>query len=150
MKRLPFPGEALRAKRDDMGLTVEDVYRKLRIPVEIVEAFESGQLDSLPTMTYAIGFLRTYCVLLELDPDCYTDALRESTRPATNFLGLPSGGDAVVKPAWWNEATAWAAITAILVLGWVTYSVLVQPASDRGDSQVQADTLEFIDAPSQP
>lgn len=147
MTRIPFPGKDLREKRIELDLTLEEAYKKLRIPAAILAAFEESRINDLPPMTYSLGFLRTYCQLLGLEPERYADALRESARPVTNFLGLPSGVDRGLRPAWMSDVTAWAVITLLLALGWFTYSTTVQPKADAGASRVQADTILAPDAP---
>lgn len=147
MNRIPFPGNVLREKRQELDLTLDEVYKKLRIPATILAAFEEGRTQDLPPMTYSLGFLRTYCQLLELDPERYADALRESSRPVTNFFGLPSGVDRNLRPAWVNDVTAWAVITLILALGWLTYSITVQPKPEESSGRAQAETILFADTP---
>lgn len=147
MNRIPFPGHVLRDKRLELDLTLDDVYKKLRIPITILSAFEEGRTQDLPPMTYSLGFLRTYCQLLGLPGERYADALRESSRPVTNFLGLPSGVDRGLRPAWMSDVTAWAVITLLLALGWLTYSMTVQPKPEESTNRVQAETILFADTP---
>lgn len=148
MNRIPFPGHVLRERRQDLDLTLDEVYKKLRIPISILSALEDGRTQDLPPMTYSLGFLRTYCQFLDLEPERYADALRESARPVTNFLGLPSGVDRNLRPAWMNDMTAWAIITLLLALGWLTYSMTVQPNTEEGSGRAQAaETVLFGDTP---
>lgn len=147
MNRIPFPGHVLREKRLASDLTLDEVYKSLRIPVSILSAFEEGRTQDLPPMTYSLGFLRTYCQFLGLAPERYADALRESSRPVTNFLGLPSGVDRNLRPAWMSDMTAWAVITLLLALGWLTYSLTVQPRPEEGAGRAQAETILFADTP---
>lgn len=143
MKQALTQGEELRERREALGLSVDDVYRKLRIPVDCVRAFESGCSDDLPTLCYAQGFLRTYCEFLGLDPEPHVDILKETMRPARRFLNLPAMRSAASRSKWIRDITAWAAVCAVLALSWLTYSILLQPEPERTEGKVQAGTVDF-------
>lgn len=143
MSHKSFPGNDLKTEREKLGFSVDDVYKMLHISSGVISALEDSRLEDLPAETYAIGFIRSYCELLGLDPDRYADALRESRRPATNFLGMPSGEDRGSRPAWLSDLTAWAAIALLLVLGWLSYSMVVKPAEEETSGRVQAETVLF-------
>ncbi|MGC8872978.1 MAG: helix-turn-helix domain-containing protein [Chloroflexia bacterium] len=61
-------GDTLRERREERGLTLDDVSRQTRIRREYLEALESSQYDRLPADVYVRGFLRAYAQLLGLDP----------------------------------------------------------------------------------
>jgi cytoskeleton protein RodZ len=65
----PRAGADLRAARERLGWTIEDVSAALRIRLPHLEALEEGRIDLLPGNAYAVGFLRTYARALGLDPD---------------------------------------------------------------------------------
>lgn len=140
-----FPGGYLERRREELGLSVDDVYRKLRIPPSCVSAFESGNIEALPVETYSVGFLNTYCEFLGLDPEPWLEALRDAQ------LAIGREGKTSAKPAheerpkWVRDAIAWVAVCAILALGWLAYTVVVQPGADDQE-QVQAETHE-LEAP---
>ncbi|MBF8377167.1 DUF4115 domain-containing protein [Alicyclobacillus mali] len=60
-------GQILRARRESLGLTVEDVEERTKIRKRYIEALESGQWDVLPGRVYARGFVRSYAEVLGLD-----------------------------------------------------------------------------------
>ncbi len=146
MSSMTFPGEVLQRRREELGLTVEDVYRKLRVPCECVEAFESGRLDRLPVDTYAVGFLNTYCEFLQIDPEPWLDALRAKAIAPEKFGPRASGRSLVRRNPWLREVFAWGAVCAVLALSWLAYAVVVQPAADQSVNGVQAETVE-LEAP---
>ena len=131
-----FPGEELRAQRELRDLSIEDVYRLLRVPASCIRALEAGDMTSLPALTYAMGFLRSYCEFLELDPDPYLDCLQECAAPAAapGFLRMKAY-DKQHRPAWVSDAITWATISAILALGWFTYTVVVQPGASPSEGR---------------
>ena len=65
----PRAGADLRAARERVGWTLQDMAAALRIRLPYLEALEAGRLDELPGNAYALGFLRTYASALGLDPD---------------------------------------------------------------------------------
>ena len=143
MSDFEFPGQELRERREELKLSVDDVYRKLHIPVEFVDAIESGDMDALPDMCYTTGFLKTYCELLDLDGEAYADTLTECTRSSERgFLNLTKAGKPTRRLTWWNDIVAWAAVCAILVLAWLTYSVTIHEQATPADRQVQAGSVE--------
>jgi cytoskeleton protein RodZ len=60
-------GCALREARESAGQSLQDTSRSLRIRLEYLRAIENGDCKSLPGMTYAIGYVRTYAQHLDLD-----------------------------------------------------------------------------------
>lgn len=137
-----FPGEELKARRIEAGLSRDDVYRKLRIPASFVRAIEESEIDRLPAMIYSVGFLHTYCELLQVDSAPYVDALEASTSKPRNFLALAQPDFFDQRPAWLNELLMWATIVSIVVLGWVAYTVVIQPTADQDRGSVRAETLD--------
>lgn len=53
-------GEILRAARETQGLGLADVSARTRVPLRHLEAIETGDYQSLPSPTYAVGFARAY------------------------------------------------------------------------------------------
>ena len=156
MKHANFPGEALQARREELGLTLKEVHTQIRVPLEYIVAIEAGNYAGLPAPTYTHGFIVSYCELLEIAPGpylhryrMYMDRIAEPAaepaarreRPAFQFtLPLPAQ-----RPAWVSDALTWGAICGIVLLGWVAYSVVLKPAPLE-DTRVNAGTIE-IEAP---
>ncbi len=60
-------GESLKAIRKERKITLKDISAELNIRVAQLKAVEESDMDQLPGMTYALGFLREYAKYLELD-----------------------------------------------------------------------------------
>lgn len=60
-------GEMIRQARVNQGLTVEGVSAAINIRAAQLRAIEDGNLDLLPGMTYALGFVRSYATYLKLN-----------------------------------------------------------------------------------
>ncbi len=68
-------GSQLRAAREVKGLTLEQAYKLTRIKVIYLEALEANQLNALPGLVQARGFVRTYANFLGLDGEALAAAL---------------------------------------------------------------------------
>ena len=60
-------GEILRRHRIERDLSLQDIAQQLRIQRGYLDALENGNFDSLPGLTYAIGYVRSYAQLFDLD-----------------------------------------------------------------------------------
>lgn len=60
-------GAELGAKRMEYGLSLKDVAEKLHIQQSYLDAIERLDKESLPTLGYALGFVRTYARFLGLN-----------------------------------------------------------------------------------
>lgn len=125
-----------------MGLSREDVFRKLRVPTDVIEQIESGKMKPLPSLTYSIGFIKTYCNFLEVNPEPYISELVMSRREPRGLIDQAVHGDAKDQPVWLRELIMWTTIIAIVALGWATYSVVFHPKSSDTPNLVQADTTD--------
>lgn len=59
-------GELLKTQRENLGLSIDDIYEHTRINPEFIKVLEAGQFDLLP-VAYARLFLKTYAQELNLD-----------------------------------------------------------------------------------
>jgi len=155
MSHAQFPGHALRERREELGYKLSEIYERVHVPVEYVRAFEEGRIDKLPAYTYAVGFLSSYCQFLDLDPELYVDRFRGCThrqQPASSAGGSQERGrhaslslsPGTPQPAWLTELIAWGTICAILLLCWVSYSVIVRPFAENAESRVEAGQVERL------
>lgn len=144
-----FPGGELRAQREAMGFSVDGVYRKIRVAPAFIRAIEQGDFSTIPPGCYALGFLKTYCALLDLDPHRFVDAYHACTKPSNRFLRR-SPSNRIILPEWLGELATWAAVCAIIALGWAAYTVVVHPNAAPGEQRVHASTIEDLVVPSAP
>ena len=63
----PLPGVSLRAAREAMSMTVNDVAQVLRFSPRQIEALERDDYASLPGATAVRGFIRSYAKLVKID-----------------------------------------------------------------------------------
>jgi cytoskeleton protein RodZ len=62
-------GELLRARREQLGLDLDEIGGALRIRPSYLAALEQGRTEELPGPAYAMGFVRAYADHLGLDGD---------------------------------------------------------------------------------
>lgn len=60
-------GERLRAKREALGLSLSEVAARTRVPLRHLEAIEAADYAGLPSVTYAVGFVRAYARAVDED-----------------------------------------------------------------------------------
>lgn len=84
-------GDVLRQAREEKGLSVEKAAAAIHIRAAQVRAIEDGNLEALPGITYATGFIRSYAAYLKLDSTEIVNRFKaENTgaataRPELNF-----------------------------------------------------------------
>jgi transcriptional regulator with XRE-family HTH domain len=69
-------GAQLAAAREGLDLTLDDIATRTRIPRRHLEAIEANEAVTLPGVTYAIGFAKTYARTVGLDSNEIARALR--------------------------------------------------------------------------
>lgn len=60
-------GTRLRARREEMGLSLDEVAQRTRVPLRHLQAIEDGTYTNLPSITYAMGFTKAYARVVGLD-----------------------------------------------------------------------------------
>jgi len=148
MKQTSFPGEELRARREQLGLTIYEAFRKTHVPSAYIEVLERGDVQALPAPCYAVGFLKSYCEFLGLESERYVDSFRACFRPSVvRFIARK--GYVYRPPAWLHDLATWAVVMALLVLGWVTYTVVLRPEAQIPDKRVDASTVGIQPPPAE-
>ena len=70
-------GMLLKQKRDDKGLSKNEVARSLNLTVHAIDAIEADNFNALPGATYVRGYLRSYAQLLNISADSIIDNFNE-------------------------------------------------------------------------
>lgn len=145
MSHMEFPGNKLREQREALGLSLLDAHYETHVPTEYLEYLENGNLDALPATTYTVGFLSTYCHVLDLSAESFVAALRacRASAPEPNFFSRSGYSTRRATSAWVGDAITWSAICALLLLGWVSYSIVVKPFAEGRADRVDAGTIEI-------
>jgi transcriptional regulator with XRE-family HTH domain len=118
-------GEVLRARREQLGLTLEQVHAQLRIPVHWLRAIEEEQFDAFDAAQYAKGFVRSYAQFLGLEAEPLVQAVAVRVGPRGKpQLVAPSGEvpiRPVAPPSRWRRALGWAALVGVVAFLWLAY-----------------------------
>jgi transcriptional regulator with XRE-family HTH domain len=97
-------GDRLREAREAQDLTLADIATRTRVPMRHLEAIENGNLEGIPSPTYAIGFARSYARVVGLDEKAIAAEIRQNPQlrfaPSTDYVAyeprdpkrLPSRG----------------------------------------------------------
>lgn len=91
-----LPGGLLAARRQALGLSIEDVSQRVRLAPRQIIALEADDFESLPGAATLRGFIRSYAKLLGLDPAPLVAMLPREPNPALDAVGarrpLPASG----------------------------------------------------------
>ncbi|SDV51419.1 helix-turn-helix domain-containing protein [Chitinasiproducens palmae] len=78
-------GEQLAAARMQKGRSVDEMAARLKVPVAKLAGLEAGDLSVLPDVTFAIGLVRSYAKILQIDPAPLVTALKRSGGLSPDF-----------------------------------------------------------------
>ncbi len=146
MKQNMFNGYTLAERRKEMGLTPLDVSCKIHVPVNYIEAMERGDVRALPPPCYTTGFVKSYCTLLGLDATPFLQAYAATVRPPRRgSLTLPPALQTLLRRRTFSDILTWAAICALIALGWIAYMFVVDPQGAKADNRVEAGTIEIAE-----
>ena len=138
-------GARLRAARESMGLTVEQVAAQTRIPLRHLITIESADYDKLPGRTYAVGFSRTYAKTVGLNENEIVTMVRaeldersgrDSHRPATFEPGDPARVP--------SRGLGWLSVAAVVLLlagGFAFFRTALAPAGELPSPLPAGDTF---------
>jgi cytoskeleton protein RodZ len=136
LRRVTGVGADMRMARERLGWSLPAVAAQLRIRLPYLEAIEDGRLCDLPGNAYAVGFLRTYAVILGLDPDEISRRFRAEAADVNRKTELTFPAPV---PERGVPAGAMVLVGVVLVLaayaGWYRFS------SDRGP---MADAVQAV------
>ena len=83
-------GKALRAAREQMGLSVNDVANRIKFAPRQIESLEADDYAKLPEAAFVRGFVRSYARLLELDSTKLLASLPSSHAKTSSTLAMKS------------------------------------------------------------
>lgn len=75
-------GNIFKEAREKKGLTVEDVYQKIKIHLRVIGDIEEGAFDRLAPL-YMKSFLRKYAGLLDLDADAILEQFEAASKKSS-------------------------------------------------------------------
>lgn len=168
-KNSPSVGETLRQLRESRQLSEKEVADKLHITMHYVRAIEANKYEKLPGEIFAKGYIKSYALLLELDPgellaqyDAYQSrrqdrkeeavrrvAQRQRNRNLPWVLASVFAAIACVLLAWWG-ITSWRSNPPVANSTPSEYPNLGQSTTELSDSEDAAIINERIEEVSPP
>lgn len=76
------PGQLLRLQREKMGLSAQDIAKRVHLDIKIIEAIEADNEEGLPSAIYVRGYLRSYAKTVDADADKVIELYNDGTPPA--------------------------------------------------------------------
>jgi transcriptional regulator with XRE-family HTH domain len=135
-------GQVLKAARERLDYSQDDVAQKTRVPLRFIDAIETGNYGVMPKGMYAVGFVKTYAKYVELDPASIGEQFRTEIGYAREHWATPEymeeADPSRVPPKWFVLAALIAAI--LLVLGYIAISRGFGTSDDEV-SQIAAGTV---------
>lgn len=108
--------ELLKTQRENLGLSIGDIYEHTRINPEFIKVLEAGQFDLLP-VAYARLFLKTYAQALNLNVrDILILFDRSVVLPRERATALPSPERGINRSAIFISLLAFAVIAVVIII----------------------------------
>lgn len=144
-------GLYLKEKREEQGLTLEELQKVTKIQKRYLVAIEEGNYDVLPGAFYARAFVKSYSEALGLDPDeVFHTYGAELPAPVQQTSDLPSRSERL-KPKSKQRAkkrsnvlSAFIGIVVLVVIALLIY-VIVQAVSGSDSSGVSPEEEPSIE-----
>lgn len=74
-------GQKLKNAREGQGLTLAQIYERTKIPVNHLQAIDTGIADDLPEPVYVAGFIKRYAECVGLNGQNLSDEYRKQATP---------------------------------------------------------------------
>lgn len=85
-------GQKLKNARESQGLTLAQIYERTKIPVNHLQAIDTGVTDDLPEPVYVAGFIKRYAECVGLNGQNLSDEYRKQATPERSSNGDASWG----------------------------------------------------------
>jgi len=146
-------GDRLRLARESRGLALDDVASQTRIPIRHLRNIEEGNWGELPSVTYTVGFARSYANAVGLDGAAIGRELRDQVsgeaRPSRVSPEIYAPPNPARVP---SRSLAWIAGISLLVLI-ALWLLVIRPwltASDDETAEAPPPAAQTDAAPAQP
>jgi transcriptional regulator with XRE-family HTH domain len=111
-------GAALKAARQSLGMSLDEVAEATRVKSRHLAALEAREIDQLPSRPFTVGYVRAYAKTLGLDADQVAQRYRaENPSPDEDELHSPVGV-ANEGPGRSHSLVLLAALLIVAVVGW--------------------------------
>jgi cytoskeletal protein RodZ len=127
--------QGLKAKREALGLSLKDVFRRTRVSVAYLEAIENGDFHLLPESIYAQNFIKSYARVLDMDSKLIIAGYEEYLNSLNILENLPPE-DVPDKVSFFTKIAHygpfWGIISILIVIAFVMWLISMQyrPATE--------------------
>jgi cytoskeleton protein RodZ len=137
-------GGRLRRAREERGLSLDDIANQTRIPIRHLNHIEQEEWDSLPGITYCVGFVRAYANMIGLDGAELSRELRDrlgdvrSRAPAPQYYEPADPSRVPPRPLALIAAIVAVALIAAYVIWRSSIGDGAEPVAEAPQQQQQA------------
>lgn len=131
-------GQTLKKERKRQQLSLEDVYATTKIGMDILRAIEEADLDQMPHLVYARGFIRNYADFLGLSGEeivrAFDEAMEDEAVQATHRhrgsgIGRSADGKGGEKSG--SKLSVGMVLLLVLVLAGLVYYFFLSPPAEQ-------------------
>ncbi|MDG2520899.1 helix-turn-helix domain-containing protein [Caulobacter segnis] len=130
-------GAALKAVREHLGLSLEEVAETTRVRRTYLAAIEDMRLDTLPSRPFAVGYVRAYAKALNLDGEAAVNRFKIDSPDPEQVLRGPVGVEKKTDPRFAMAAVAGVVILAA-ILAWNVARRVMEPAPQQAEAGIQS------------
>ena len=120
----PSVGTALRAAREALGLTAQEIADRTKFSVRQVEALEQDDVAHLPQGTFLRGFIRSYARVVHLEPEPLLNGIEIQPEHHSDVAEIPGGGDALPAAGQTESRNLYLLIGALIIALGLAFFVL--------------------------
>jgi cytoskeleton protein RodZ len=147
------PGQRLRQAREALNLSKEDVAKRLYLSVQIVEALEREDFESLPQTPFVLGYLRNYAKLVELPADEIVSTYVKAEDVGTPIKPIPGQTETYPRLKTNRDSMKWVVylilLFILLAVGWfLLQSGNFWEKTDRVEQQQSGDVTPGMESPA--
>lgn len=115
--------EILKKRREDLGLTLQEVHMSTKISTKYIRAIESGEFQTMPGDAYARGFINTYASALGLDGALLVAQYkRETGQPEDELSEQPEPDEVLTRDLDQRPRSLWVLLAVIAGLILVAFA----------------------------
>ena len=145
-------GETLKEKRVELGFDERTVATELKLPIDQVRALEANNFTYFRSTTFARGFLKSYCRLLEIDA---TKLINEFDHQFISTESTIKPVDKIHKQTNWADPIV--ILITIVIVAVLAFFVFWWPADTSVESLIsntlqgeESQTVEDVETPETP
>ena len=138
-------GTMLKAERERLGLSREQITEKTRMRIQVVDAIENEAWEALPPPVYVRGFLRSFAKILGLSQEAVIELYAKSVPPAPVQVPQPERSRNRRQRAWPVLLTL-----AVLVAAYGMWHFSPSLQVNRGSREAEKKGRDVASAPSLP